>query len=243
MSKWKWGSCLLISFLLLILSSSSLLAAKTIYLYDQSVLGEIDLDAYLADGTVINPDGKGFSNWVQKGPAPDPYPTIGIPEKTFENLGMSNMEMDGIIFVNHGRNLVKNKKAIVLWKVRIPHANQRVPEEFHADLTLCMWVDWNRDNMWKPNEQMIAYHFNLYDQFPMTDDELVVYYLDSFVVPDIENLMDANRGPNDKDLRYLWARAVLACDDPDMSPDGEQIFGEYEDYRLAYMVTPRKLSQ
>jgi hypothetical protein len=39
----------------------------------------------------------------------------------------------------------------------------------------------------------------------------------------------------------LWVRGIVSYDDPDVSPDGEQIFGEVEDYRVAYMQTPRNM--
>jgi hypothetical protein len=218
------------------------LYAKEIYLYDESVATVIDLDAYLADGPNGLGDGQGHNKWVGIGPAPEPFPGIAIPEKDFEMLGTSNMEIDGVIFINHGRNLVKNKKALVLWEIRIPQAMMRLADEFTEDMTLSLWVDWNQDDMWKEGERTLHRHLNLHDQFPLNEEELVVYYLDTFVVPDIMN-MGANKGPEGKDLRYLWARAVVAYDDPDMSPDGEQIFGEFEDYRLAYMITPLKLGQ
>ena len=32
----------------------------------------------------------------------------------------------------------------------------------------------------------------------------------------------------------------MAYDDPDVSPDGEQIFGEVEDYRVTYMMQNKK---
>ncbi len=41
----------------------------------------------------------------------------------------------------------------------------------------------------------------------------------------------------------LWVRGIVSYDDPDVSPDGEQIFGEVEDYRVAYMKTPRNMKE
>jgi hypothetical protein len=35
----------------------------------------------------------------------------------------------------------------------------------------------------------------------------------------------------------LWARGVLSYDDPDVSPDVEQLFGEAEDYQVSYFET------
>jgi len=239
MTKWKWGGSFLILLLVLALSSAAALAGE-IYLYDESVATEIDLDAYLSNGIVKQPNGQGFFQWVGTGPAPPPYPTIMIPEKNFENLGATKMEMDGIVFVNHGRNLVKNKKAMVLWMIRMPTANMRAASEFHDDMTMALWVDWNKDNAWQQDERVMLHHLNMYEFMPTSDEEIVVYYLTSFLVPDITKIPGVD---GTKNRRMLWARACLAYDDPDMSPDGAQIFGEYEDYELSYLITPGKVGQ
>ena len=46
-----------------------------------------------------------------------------------------------------------------------------------------------------------------------------------------------------KDLRNLWIRGALSFDDPDVSPDGHQLFGEVEDYQITYMVTGNKIKE
>jgi hypothetical protein len=214
-------------------------AATSVFLYGSDVpLSESDLQAYLS-GDYSNPENQGYNKWVGAGPAPDPFPSIAIAEGTFEHLGIDGNTIDGIYFINHGKQLVKNKKALVLWVIRIPNANDRLPSEFDQDLTLSLWVDWNQDENWKPNERMIHEQLNLYDSFPTPEGELVFFYLSSFDTPDVTQMMGANRGrAEDKDIRHLWSRAVVSYDDPDMSPDGEQIFGDYEDYRLSYLVTP-----
>jgi hypothetical protein len=43
-----------------------------------------------------------------------------------------------------------------------------------------------------------------------------------------------------QEILYFWVRGSLAYDDPDVSPDGEQLFGEAEDYRVSYMKITRK---
>jgi len=236
--RWRMGVPILIA--VLALSFSVAQAAKNIYLYDPDVAGEIDVNAYQLDGTVKKPTGGSFAQYVEKGPAPSSYPTIDIAENSFEQLGQSNVEIDGVIFVNHGNYYLPNKKALVLWTVRIPNASQRTADEFAGDLTLSLWVDWNQDSLWKQNERMITKSLNFANEFPTTQDEIVVSYLTSFMVPDVtsEEFLSAQAkyGNSGKDVRRMWVRALVACDDPDVSPDGGQLFGEYEDYRIAYFV-------
>ena len=240
MKRFRWRRSLLIFALALSMSFSLAHAGKNIYLYDPSVVGEIDLNAYLLNGTVKKPTGGSFAHYVQKGPAPSTYPAIDVSAQSFEHLGTSNAQIDGVIFVNHGNYYVPNKKALVQWTVRIPNASQRAPGEFSNDVTLSLWVDWNQDSMWKPGEQMIVKSFNFANEFPNAQNEIVVSYLTSFRVPDVmsEEFLSAQAkyGSSDKDIRYMWVRALVAYDDPDVSPDGDQLFGEYEDYRVAYMV-------
>jgi hypothetical protein len=219
-------------------------AGTNIYLYDPSVGEDVDLGAYLSDGTVRQPNGKGFFKYVEKGPAPADYSGIDIAEQSFEQLGASNVEIDGVWFLNHGNFYVPNKKALVLWVVRIPNASARVAGELSEDLTLSMWVDWNQDKAWKPSEQVIHFNFNMGDQIPTSADEIVVSFLTSFQVPDVTAIMTstAKYGNSGKDVRHMWVRALVAYDDPDASPDGGQLFGEYEDYRVSYYIESRTAS-
>lgn len=233
----RWGSSFLI-LLLLLAVPAGVHAVTNLYLYDPNVASDIDLAKYLADGTLRQAGGKEFPAYVSKGPAPDPYPTIAISENSFEHLGVSNVQIDGVVFENHGNFYVPYKEAIVLWTVRIPNASQRSASELAEDLTLSLWIDWNQDKVWKPAERMIHYSFNVASHLPTVDDEILVMYVTSFIVPDVTQIMQstAKYGNSDKDIRYLWARAVVAYDDPDASPDGAQLFGEYEDYRVAYYI-------
>jgi len=241
MKRFRWWRSLLIFALALSMSFSAAHATKHIYLYDPSVVGDIDLNAYLLDGTVKKAGGGAFAaSYVQKGPAPSPYPMIDVSENSFEHLGASNVQIDGVVFENHGNYYVPNKEAIVLWTIRIPNASQRSQGEFQNDLTLSLWIDWNQDNVWKPGERMITRSLNFANEFPNAQDEIVVEYVSSFIVPNItsEEFMSAQAkyGNSDKDLRHLWVRTLVAYDDPDVSPDGDQLFGEYEDYRVVYFV-------
>lgn len=240
MKRFRWRRSLLIFALALSMSVPVAYAGRNIYLYDPSVVGDIDLNAYLLDGTVKKPGGGAFQSYVQKGPAPSPYPTIDVSENSFEHLGTSNVQIDGVVFENHGNYYVPNKEAIVLWTIRIPNASQRAHGEFENDLTLSLWIDWNQDNVWKPGERMITRSFNVASEFPNVQGEIVIEYVTSFIVPNImsEEFLSAQAkyGNSQKDLRYLWTRALVAYDDADVSPDGDQLFGEYEDYRVVYFV-------
>jgi hypothetical protein len=240
MKGFRWRMRILVFALVLSVPLSASHAARYIYLYDQSVATDIDLNAYLADGTVKKSGGGSFAHYVQKGPAPETYPTIDVSENSFEHLGASNVQIDGVVFLNHGNYYVPEKEAIVLWTVRIPNASQRLQTEFQNDLTLSLWIDWNQDSKWKPSERVITKSLNFANEFPNAQNEIVITYVTSFIVPNImsEEFLNsqAKYGNSDKDLRYLWARAVVAYDDSDVSADGDQLFGEYEDYRVVYFV-------
>jgi hypothetical protein len=234
----RWGSCLLISLVALVTPLASAHAGDSIYLYDQSVVSDVDLGAYEVDGTVRKPDGGAFPSWMEPGPTPSEFPSIAIAEPGIELLGFSNAKIDGIRFINYGNYLKPDKKTLVLWIIRIPNAFQRSSAEFAADLNLTLFVDWNQDMMWSEGERIIQKSLNLASRFPTSRNNLYVFYLTSFRSPDVTMTMESNKrfGRSGKDIRYMWARAVLSCDDPDASPDGAQLFGGYEDYRLAYRV-------
>lgn len=240
MTGFRWWRSLLLFAVALSIAYAPARAGKNIYLYDPSVATDIDLNAYLLDGTVRKAGGGSFAPYVQKGPAPPPYPTIDISENSFEYLGASNVLIDGVVFENHGNYYVPNKEAIVLWTIRIPNASQRAQSEFQNDLTLSLWIDWNQDSNWKPSERMITRSLNIANEFPNTHNEIVIQFVTSFIVPNImsEEFLSAQAkyGNSDKDIRHLWVRALVAFDDPDVSPNGDQLFGEYEDYRVAYFV-------
>ena len=213
-----------------------------VYLYDNSVADDIDVGRFTQKGEVAFLVGISKFCDTGHGPAPEPYPQIHIWQPGMEQLGASSVQVDGVWFINWGQHWVKNKKALVLWKIRVPNANQRMASEFEQDLTLSMWVDWDQSEMWDKDELEIRSSFNIADRFPTTKETLTVYYLTSFRVPDVEDMMDSEgwRQKWDKDIRYFWTRCTVACDDPDVSPDGEQLFGECEDYRVSYMVLTKK---
>ncbi len=242
---------LLFVLLLVALVPASVAFSQTdIYLYDEDVVGDVNIGVFLESGDVemINGSkGQGAMKWVAKGPAPAPYPQVLLWEKDIERLGGTSFKVDGIRFINVGTHWVKNKKALVLWHIEIPNASSRLPFEFEKDLTLSFWVDWNQNQMWSKSEKMILEHINLHSYFPTAEDVMHVYYLTSFRVPNVDDITSTKKPDtpdqpgNDKGIVNLWVRGIVSYDDPDVSPDGEQIFGEVEDYRVAYMKTPRNM--
>jgi len=230
-----------LTFLLFAVVYASPTYGGDVYLYDNAVVPEVDIGRYLASGEAFFGNGFGAECKYTKGPAPEPYPQILIWENTFEQLGASNVQIDGIRFINIGQHWMKHKLALVLWKIRVPNASLRLPSEFAEDLTLTFWVDWDQSESWDKDEVAIRCHLNLEKYFPTTKGTLVFWYLTAFRVPDVTE-MDSNWWWNkpEKDIRYLWTRATIAYDDSDVSPDGQQLFGEAEDYRVSYMVETKK---
>lgn len=230
----------LIAFLLLA-AAPTLVLAGNVYLYDEAIADQIDVESYQLTGDVSFNTGTGSVNKVDPGPAPSPYPHIHCWEPHFEILGTS-FDTDGIRFINVGSNWVKGKLALVLWTIRLPNATERMASEFDEDLTLSMWVDWDGDEAWSKSEKVMTHHLNMHDLMPAEYEPMTVYYLTGFHVPDLEAMMASNARWWDwkKDYRKLWVRGVVAYDDPDVSPDGEQLFGEVEDYRLTYMIQNKK---
>jgi GEVED domain len=238
----RGGASLLIAAVVLLATGySPARADMNVYLYDPSVASDVDLTTYQHTGEVHQPGGHGFANWtpfIQRGPAPAPYPTINVWEQGFEQLGYSRTKIDGIFFVNHGTYLVPGRKALILWYVRIPTASMRNASEFHENMTLSLWVDWDQDKVWRQSERVIQTSLNLQNVFPTTHAYINVFYLTHFDVPDMTNEMASTSmyGKSGKDIRHLWTRAVVSYDDANMSPDGQQLFGDYEDYLVSYLV-------
>jgi hypothetical protein len=232
----------ILAVLLLVVTPMLVLAGSgDVYLYDDAISADVDIQSYLLTGDVSFKTGNGNLSKVDPGPAPAPYPSIHAWEPHYEILGASH-DHDGIRFVNVGQHWVKNKLALVLWIIELPGATDRTAPEFDEDLTLAMWVDWDGDEQWAKSEKVMTHHLNMHDLVPAQSEPMTVYYLTGFRVPDLEAMMSSNaRWWNwKKDYRQLWVRGVLAYDDPDVSPDGEQLFGEVEDYRLSYMLMNKK---
>jgi hypothetical protein len=236
----RTGQCLVAFLLCLILTSSFVYADDLmIYLYDESVSGSVNLGKYLSSGEIEMIGVKSAEQKVTPGPAPAPYPYIHVWDMGIEQAGDFPAEIDGIIFHNTGTFWVKKKWVLVLWKIQVPQASMRFANEFEQDLTLSMWVDWNQDEMWGKNELMARSHLNLHQYFPTNAETMNIYYLTRFKVANLDDYMTGLKWQN-KDLRKIWIRGVLSYDDPDVSPDGEQLFGECEDYRVTYMVTGKE---
>ena len=214
-----------------------------VFLYNDAVARDIDVGKFVTTGEIEYLEGVGKFCDITDVPLPDGYPRINIWEPGFEQLGLTNIRMDGIWFVNLGGHWVKNRLALVLWKIRIPDANQRTASEFEQDLSLSMWIDWDQDESWDKGELEIRDNVNLANCFPTEDETVCVYYLTCFRVPDVTQMASSDWWwwkKWNKEIRYFWTRCNLSFDDPDVSPDGEQLFGEIEDYRVSYMVIEKK---
>lgn len=229
-------------FLLLALCPVFVLAGSgDVYLYDEAIAAEVDIESYLLTGDVSFKTGTGNIAKVVPGPAPPPYPQVHVWEKDVEHLGPSS-DHDGIRFVNAGANWVRNKLALVLWIIEVPGATERMTPEFEEDVTLAMWVDWDGDGQWAKSEKVMTHHLDLHDLVPAGTEPMRVFYLTGFRLPDLEAMMLANKRwwSWKKEYRKLWVRGVLAYDDPDVSPDGEQLFGDVEDFRVTYMIQNKR---
>jgi hypothetical protein len=208
---------------------------KVIRLYSQDLPPDVNLQAYLSSGEVKLTNGlECVAPKITPGPAPAPYPQAIVWEKGIEQLGGSSVTCDGIWFIN-GNLWSPHQLALVLWKISIPHPSVRRAEEFTKDLTLSLWVDCNEDKAWGRNERMINDSFNIKKLFPNTWSCLEIYYLSWFFIPRATSFVEVNCGGGVK--RYetkLWVRGTLSYDDADVSPAGQALFGEYEDYLINY---------
>jgi hypothetical protein len=230
-----------LTFLLLVVVSAAPSYGVDAYLYDEIVVGEVDVGRFTTTGEVAFLRGVAKFSETDLGPAPAPYPQIQLWEPDYENTGASNAQVDGIWFINLGQHWVKNRLALVLWKIVIPNANSRMTSEFAEDLTISLWVDWDQGDMWDKDELMLRDHLNISHLLPTEDETLCVYYLTAFRVPDVTQMESSKKWQNPNlDIRFYWVRGTLAYDDPDVSPDGNQLFGEAEDYRVSYLVANTK---
>jgi hypothetical protein len=208
---------------------------NVIRLYQEELLSEVDIDTYLQSGEIKLLGGLELvPPKAIPGPAPDPYPHVHMWEAGIEQLGHSSETCDGIYFVN-GPVWHPKKYALILWKVIIPNAGERLPTEFERDLTLSMWVDWNQDQSWGKNEKMINLSFNIQEYMPGSIGDLEIQYLTKFRIPQASTVDAMLPGGGKKqDAAKLWARGMVSYDDPDTSPDGECLFGEVEDWQVHY---------
>jgi hypothetical protein len=212
-----------------------------VYLYDDSITPEVDIGKYLSTGEVQLITGLCYPSQPIKGPAPEPYPQVHVWEHEFEHLGASSVQVDGVYFLQRGGFWTKNRMILVLWKLRVPNASSRMASEFENDLTLSLWVDWDQSEMWEKDELEVRKSINLQNKFPTEKETLCIYYLTGFKAVDLDMMMSANHGRGwKKEVRHLWVRGSLAYDDMDVSPDGEQLFGEVEDYQVVYRVIESK---
>jgi hypothetical protein len=207
---------------------------KIVRLYQKDLPAEVNLQAFLETGEVKLADGvQCFPSRIVTGPAPAPYPTPLIWEKGIEQLGPSSATCDGILFLTGG-DWSPYKLALMLWKIRIPQPAKRLASEFGRDLTLSLWVDLNEDKAWGKDELMVNESFNIHKLFPYRWSSLEIWYLTWFVVPKVSQVSMQCGGGWTKYTTKLWMRGALSYDDSDVSPAGQFLFGEVEDYQVTY---------
>jgi hypothetical protein len=207
---------------------------KVVRLYSSNLPPEVDLQAYLNSGQVMLTNGVACEQpKIVVGPAPAPYPQAVIWEKGIEQLGPTSIKCDGMWFIN-GNLWQPHKIALVMWKIRIPQPSKRLASEFARDLTLSMWVDGNEDKTWGMNERIINESFNINQFFPNNWNCLEIWYLSCFQVPTATTMGQLCGGGAIKYETKLWVRGGLSYDDVDVSPVGQWLFGEVEDYQINY---------
>jgi hypothetical protein len=207
---------------------------KVVRLYSSTLPAEVDLQAYLSTGEVKLTNGLQCSApKIIPGPAPSPYPQVIVWEKGIEMLGSSSATCDGVWFVN-GNQWEPHKIALVMWKIRIPQPSKRLASEFKRDLSLSLWVDLNEDKAWGRTERILNESFNIYKLFPNTWSCLEIWYLSWFVIPNATTMGQQCGGGAVKYETKLWVRTALSYDDVDVSPAGQYLFGEVEDYQVNY---------
>lgn len=212
-------------------------AGKTVRMVQEGIADEIDISAWLDGNDLLYSDGSGFyPPRVYPGQAPDPYPRPHVWARGIEQLGVSAAEIDGIHFLN-GTIWVPTKKLFVVWKIRIPNASLRQPEEFAQDLNVGLWVDWNKSQDWERSEQMIQSSLNIMHLFPTGEPYLDIEYLTWFQVPKASAFLERENPGVWFVKEKFWTRAMLSYHDHDASPNGESVFGDFEDYQVSYQET------
>lgn len=203
---------------------------NVIRLASPSVSSELDVAHWIATGEFILSAGPvDNTKKATPGPAPAPYAQAVVWEPGIEQLGASASVCDGICFVN-GPLWVAGKKALVLWTIRIPNPSVRLLSEFSRDIALQLWVDWNENKAWEKRERVILETLSLADLLPSGAPYVEIQYMTSFTVPRITDFKGGSGAT--KYESKVWARGALTYDDPDASPVGQTLFGEYEDFLL-----------
>jgi hypothetical protein len=208
---------------------------QVVRLYSNDLPAEVDIQAYLKTGQVKLTNGLECSApRIVTGPAPAPYPQAVIWEKGIEQLGPTSTACDGMWFIN-GNLWQPHKIALVMWKIRVPQPSKRLATEFDRDLTISLWVDGNEDKVWGKNERVLNESFNIGRFFPNHWSYLEIWYLTCFRIPSTSSLgQDSNGKGATKYETKLWVRGAVSYDDADVSPAGDLLFGEVEDYQIEY---------
>ncbi len=217
----------------------------SVYVYDDAVTESVDVVRFEQTGDVTFLDGNGEPCIAEPGPAPIPYPQIRFLGPCFEQLGGTDNGMDGISFCTRGNHgyWKKNGQVFVVWNIRIPFANERMAADFEEGLTLSMWVDWDQNGVWDREELVVRKTVNIRQYLPAGKDDVSLYYLTTFRVSDISRAVSMNLASNkdhDENLTYLWVRGSLSYGNPLVSPDGDQLYGGFEDHRVGYRINTSK---
>jgi hypothetical protein len=207
---------------------------NVIRLYSKNLPAEVNVQAYVNSGEILLTDGLQCSApKIVAGPAPDPYPQVVVWEKGIEQLGPTSVTCDGLWFIN-GNLWQPHKIALVMWKIRIPNASKRLASEFERDLTMSLWVDTNEDKAWGRSERVLNESINIGRYFPSRWACIEIWYLTCFHIPNITSMgVDCGRGATKYETK-LWIRGALSYDDVEVSPEGQYLFGEVEDYQVNY---------
>jgi hypothetical protein len=213
---------------------------QVVRLYSKDLPAEVNIQAYLKTGEVMLTNGLACSvPKIITGPAPAPYPQAVIWEKGIEQLGSTSTTCDGMWFIN-GNLWQPNKIALIMWKIRIPQPSKRLASEFDRDLTLSLWVDGNENKAWGKNERVLDESFNIKKWFPNNWSYLEIWYLTCFRIPSTSGLGQECKDKTTKYETKLWIRGAVSYDDADVSPAGEFLFGEVEDYQVEYFEIRHK---
>lgn len=218
-------------------------SSAVVHAWDETVSGTVDVERFEKTGDVTFFDGLGELCTAETGPAPSPYPPIRFLGPRFEQLGASDAGMDGIWFYTRGKHSYWRTKqeVFVVWKIHIPSAENRSVPDFEDDLTLSLWVDWDQDTDWDRDELVIRKTFNIRRYLPTSKQDICLSYLTSFRVPNVSRRKSPAPAPgrnHNRDLTHLWVRGSLSYANPVVSPGGDQLYGDFEDYRVGYRADP-----
>jgi hypothetical protein len=231
------GALLLAVVVLTAAPASIALSAGEIYLHDDTVANEIDIERFVRTGEIVMVSGEPAVTTGDPLPVPDTYQPLRILQPGFEQLGTSPAAADGIRFIANGQVWKKNHLVVVAWKIRIPDTSQRATSDFDDPLTVSLWVDWDRSGSWDGNELVIRRDVDVTSRTLDRREPVTLFFVTAFRVPDIppdsRTTSDHGHGGG---VVPLWVRGTVAYADSRPGPAGDQLFGDVEDYRVNYEI-------